>query len=1066
MCGATSVARVVIGLLTLAGPLPAAAQPQMADMVPLMTTEELVVVNALRVAASEEGVEVLTLPVGSWGTRLAARAEAAAELRRRTPGLSNGDILAELRRTRGDLFPGPGSDFDLTIALKDAPADGALAAEGRVVERARSFVRQERPDLSDLVKVMGERAWHEEKFSGVGGGTFALSSSPYALLVRPGTSPIQRIPAEAYYTERGVAVPKGLGGRPAQWLDDAMGIVASGGVSAGTGLTEDVARARAAVKYWKKFKGFFEGEFAASLPADLRASLAARLDEIPADVQDMLALDNEALVRRLESMRGYALETGPDGKARTVLDQFFERTFDSMSRYRDQVEAVDLVRRGRLAPTVEAVGEAVSRREAVQRLLLRTGGRALGAAAAHLLTVPAMRAALEKYATGDTLGFSRDVAGIFGDVIAPGAGLAAELADLGRELAAAGLIAAADAAFFDPLNQQALAAYYDTATEADGVFTMEGSPFAGLTRQSLYARYRMSPDDARRALARDAGVFVALLPKNERLVGHRATGFLDLVQRLGFLSAGPGSLTDALTAALVADWERSRQDADAVLAWGQQLTLGGYFVPALPPVSVLVDGEPVPADGTWQAAWTLAPGETRAVDVYLVRRFGKRYAIPGALRRFISDSAERRQSYFGTIGQGAGGVPARMMEVFESGFEVGGPSRPGAPPAAGPRRLYGRAAVERWVAASTGLYEVAPLDVTHDSARTCPGWTIDGPWSAGAGWERGVGLPYPGINGEGEVDTLTTRVRIAISAPAASAEPCPVDESFVVTWRAPMGGAEQRFAVYLHAALPVTTEALDFALTGRVTNRETGAPLPGARVVLSGARTYTTTAGADGGVEFAHVPAGTYEIAIGHAGFETRRASLTVTRDLLNGTFALTPLAPTAPAPPAAPAPPPTAPPAAAPGPSRDATFTASFGDNYVPKADKTDAGQPFTYHAPGPGTIRVRYTYRPAAPSTIRYYGDENGYRSQARLTWSGEGLAAGRLQAGMLYKGTTQLAETSATAAIDVTAAGAIVFKAYPEETPAYFYMKRWVDNWYDATHTHYHGGTATIQVTFTPR
>ncbi|MDP1569874.1 MAG: carboxypeptidase-like regulatory domain-containing protein [Vicinamibacterales bacterium] len=1038
-----------------------------AEWAAYMTPDELAIFDAVSRAAAEEGVTVLTLPVGSWGRRIQDRLAEALRLRAINPSLTTGQVN-DLLRTDDTLYAGPGSDYDLTIALKDVPDRGLIARERQVVERINSRVRAhfDTPDgqRSHLVRTMSEHVWDDQKFSGEGGKFFALKSTPFALEAAP-NAPIGRLPREAYYSLRNAPVPNALT-HPTLWLDDAVGIIASGTVSQGTGLTEDVAKTRAAIKYWRKFKQFFEGELAGTLPPDLRRGLAERLGGIPPDVEDLLRLDNDSLVRRLQAMESVVLEQGAGGRpVKTALSQLFDRTFDDMRRYRDKVEVYDLIRRGRLAPTVEAVSETLSRWDGIRRVLARMGGRALGAAAG-VLSVPAMYGALEKYATGDSIGFARDLAGLLADVATPGAGLAAELADLGRALAAEGLITAADAVFFDPLNQEVLTAYYETESEEYGVFTMEGSPFAGLRRETLYARYRMSPEEARQALARDARLFVGMLPKGERLVGHTATSFWDLISRLGFLTTGAGSLADALTVALMGDWERSRLQVDAILALGDQLQFPGYFVPELPPVSVVVDGDTVTAGEVGAVTMTLAPGESRTVTVDVVRRYGRRFGIPGLLKK-STGGVENRQSYFETVGKVRGGVTARLLEVFERGFEVGtAPAAPGLP-AGKPVRVFGRTAVDRWVEASTGLFEVAPLDVSHLSARECPGWRVEGPWTPGEGWQQTLSLPYPNENGEGTINARTARVHIVVTAPAPDSEPCTVDETLVVSWRAPIGDASLRHTVHVRARLaPVPSTA--FEVTGTVTNRETGVVLPGARVVLTGTRTYTTIAGPDGTVVFSAIPAGEYEIAIGYPGFETRRTTLAVNRHLRNGTFALTPTTTAQERPRPVPSDTvaaPTTPERVAPSAPTSTEFTVSFGDSYVPKADKSDAGQRFTFTAPGPGTITVTYTYRPAKPSTVRYYGDESGYRAQARVEWSAAGQKPGRVNAGWLYRGTTQLPETTGTATFSVTAAGPVELRAYPEETPAYFYRNQWVDNWYDATHTHYHGATAVIRVAFTP-
>lgn len=886
-------ARVVAVLLATAvmaaAPSFVIAQPSLQRMVPFMTFDELAILNALRSAAADEGAELVVLPVGSWGRRIAERLEAAEELRARTPGLSNDGIMRALQAEHAELFAGPGSDFDVTVAVKSG-AGGTMAEEARVVRNVRARVEKDLPERAALVKVMGERAWDPEKFSGKSGSRFALHSSRYAF--RVSANGAATIPATAFYTERGLKAPRGLGARSTVWLDDAMGILLDAErVAAGTGLDPKVAQSRAAIKYWKKYGGFFEKELGESLPEHLRTTLMGSLDEMPADVRDLLRLEGKDLTDRLELMRTHTVRAA-DGRSVTALDQFFERTLESMRTYRDQVEVIDLVRRGRLAPTVEVVTETLSRWKAVQRVLLRAGGRVAGAAARHLLMVPALRSALEKYTTGDTLGFAREVAGMLADLAGLGeAAFAAEMADLGRELAAAGLIAAADAVIFDPLNQEVLATYYNTATDPHGVFLMEGSPFAGLSRETLYAAYRMSPEQARLAIERHAREFVALLPTNERLVGERVSGFWDLFRRLGFLRSGPGSLADALTHALMADWDRSRVDAERVLAWAELLSLGGYFVPQTPPLEVFVDGAAIAPDATHTLAWTLDAGATRAAEVYLVRRYGNRFAIPDAVRRVFEDSTGRRQAYRPM----AGGAARQMMEVFEGGFDVGTPpTAPGLPPGR-PVRLRGLAAVERWVLANTGTYETAPLALSHRTTQACPGWRITAPWTSGAGWQTQLALAYPDENGEGPIDSRTARFALRVTAPAGATEPCEVDEAIAVRWRAPVGGAERTFAIRLRATLTAgAVEAArhpDFTVSGRVTNRATGAPLPGARVELSGPRALAAVAGDGGRVTLAAVPPDRYTLTVTHAGFAPRQGPIDVSRDRSGGDFALTPLA-------------------------------------------------------------------------------------------------------------------------------------------------------------------------------
>lgn len=152
-------------------------------------------------------------------------------------------------------------------------------------------------------------------------------------------------------------------------------------------------------------------------------------------------------------------------------------------------------------------------------------------------------------------------------------------------------------------------------------------------------------------------------------------------------------------------------------------------------------------------------------------------------------------------------------------------------------------------------------------------------------------------------------------------------------------------------------------------------------------------------------------------------------------------------------------------------TLSCALPETIIKNGDKTLPSAPLSFTAPGAGQLTVTFTYLPGARSTVRYRGDENGYRSYAQLSWKGEGAAQGRVSAGSLYKAegngkVTYLTETSGKAVIPVQLAGPITFAVTSEATPGYYYQGRFIDNWYEATHTRYHPGSCKVQLEFKPR
>lgn len=143
-------------------------------------------------------------------------------------------------------------------------------------------------------------------------------------------------------------------------------------------------------------------------------------------------------------------------------------------------------------------------------------------------------------------------------------------------------------------------------------------------------------------------------------------------------------------------------------------------------------------------------------------------------------------------------------------------------------------------------------------------------------------------------------------------------------------------------------------------------------------------------------------------------------------------------------------------------------GRSYLPKGQKYQ-GQKFSYRADGPGTLRLTFIYRCDYKATSVYAGIMGGSRHYSSLHWqSPNGIASKRrIRGGSLYMETggtvVYRTETLSYASIGISGPGLIHFTAYPESNPARKVKDGWVDDWYNATHTHYFGGSAEITYEF---
>lgn len=1009
-------------LLALALVTPVTLHAQAANFLDYLTAEERAILDGVQAAANEKVLEVLVLPVGTWQKRIAERVDAALAAQAKDPALTPAAAVALLRESDPALFYVPGSDYDLTIALRK----GSRREEEEVVRRADQAIKKAfggvkgAPDPS-AVKVMGELAWNAEKYSGKAGATFATFGVRNALHFRPAAAGLSatRIPVASYYTLRGLTPPRGLNARAVSWIDDAVGLALDERlVAQGTGLTVKQAQLRSLIRVWDKSKSFFEPELAQRLVPERRELLMQHLPPIPAEVRELLALDKAALVERLK------------GLSLTEQNALFERTLDGLTEFRDKAAAVDLF--GRAGSRATVVGDdaaaAVIKVTAVKGSLWRQLSgklKASGPLAIWNLN-QSLTAASEAYGRGDRAAFHRELALAVAEMAAGEVVLPALLAEAARDLAAAGLVAAADAAFFTPLNQAVLDELYTTTLD-EGVFNMTGSPFEGWSPETLAAKYLMiDPAEARRAIARDAEAYVMALS----------------AYRKGFLPIGPASLTEALTDALLADWLQSRAEVAGLEALARDLS-SGYFVPAWPPLAVWSGEQPVKPGPAAPASvnWVLAPGEARSLEVLLQRRYGRIFLAPGQVRR----SAPLKWNE---------PLLKQLLEVFERGVKV--PSADGSMVT-----IRGRRAVDRVVADSTGTFEDRPLEISRRIVRACGGWQVLPPLDAV--WEQRYGLAHPAPDSPGP-EYLSDSMILTVQAPANPPADCAVETELRIAYRPPsrdyklgsgnagtLSVAErtQEFLIRVTAAAPAR-----FTLEARVAHATTGAALGGATVTLTGARTLSQTTDAAGFVQFDEVPAGEYLVAGSRAGFNAVSTRVTVARNL-SGRLLLTPVTTPVVTPVTVVG---EARPTAAAGGELTATLGAGLLESYGAPQPPVPVG---VFKAPGPGRLFITFTYRGAPRPELQYAtGYGQGYRTEAVLRWSGGVVIEDRLAAGEL-RGRS---EVTKTLPITVRDAGEISFAAVGEWTLVRQVDGRWVDG-PGGGQRHYLPGAVSVALRFVP-
>jgi len=237
-----------------------------------------------------------------------------------------------------------------------------------------------------------------------------------------------------------------------------------------------------------------------------------------------------------------------------------------------------------------------------------------------------------------------------------------------------------------------------------------------------------------------------------------------------------------------------------------------------------------------------------------------------------------------------------------------------------------------------------------------------------------------------------------------------------------------------------------------VIDRASGKPVAGATVALSGPASRSGVSGADGSVVIEGVPQGRYTISAVAPGYQRSSRDDFEVMTSLRGTVRLTP---------AAEAKPPVAAgadTAAAAGAELSAALGAGLPESYGGKTPPVPVG---TFAAPGPGTLHITFTYRGAPRPELQYAtGYGQGYRAEARLSWSGSVVVGDSLAAGELRgKG-----ETTKTLPITVRGAGDVVFTAVGEWTIARQIDGKWFDG-PGGDQRHYLPGAVTVGLRFVP-
>jgi hypothetical protein len=268
----------------------------------------------------------------------------------------------------------------------------------------------------------------------------------------------------------------------------------------------------------------------------------------------------------------------------------------------------------------------------------------------------------------------------------------------------------------------------------------------------------------------------------------------------------------------------------------------------------------------------------------------------------------------------------------------------------------------------------------------------------------------------------------------------------LVTARGP-----NRITIALSPA-PLVDKPVAERVEARVIDRVTGKPVAGATVALSGPASRSAVSTADGSVIIEGVPHGLYTIAAFASGYQRSSRDGFEVSTSLRGTVRLTPVDDAKP-------------PVAAIGESLAAAGSEQFATLGAGLPESSGGPTPSvpvgTFSAPGPGSLQISFTYRGAPRPDLQYAtGYGQGYRTEARLSWSGRVVTGDSLAAGELRgKG-----ETTKTLPITVRGAGDVIFTAVGEWTIARQIDGKWFDG-PGGDRRHYLPGEVTVTLRFVP-
>lgn len=513
---------------------------------------------------------------------------------------------------------GKGSDIDFTLGHPNPKVEEELARRVQAkIDRRYDAVLEgaaKQKGLKTLprpgsheVKVINSRVqdW-DELFSGptgqrffldyankTGGGNACFKWKP----VKDASGKILRLeiafePTEDFWRVTQGKVPRQLT-NPGSFVDESLAMLGK----AGKGTVQ--GRAQAAAKYLSNTQRWLVPGLEAQWGAKLN-DLKVRPDEQKlADF--LLNIKKKPAAQQMDLLKiHFGVKT--DEEVGRKLANFADKVELRLSKLSGDVKYLDeLAKTGRLG-RLGGAQRALGLKKALAEAFSSTTGRIMLAADVVAIIIA--------YQDGGPTAAALETAAAAASMAVPPAAIAALVAEVGRQVFAATAGWAINAAIFNPINDMAIAKFYQPGSSCylfrNGPVPFI-SPFRGLTRETIAYKY-----------------------SSQEMIRSAVSRFLSETKGMGcgwHTTAGWGDISGRLFGRLYRDFRVSQEIAGKVREISLKSRAGIYIAP-LKPFRVLVNGRPVPLAPGGQPlkmarfVEKTQPGQSAEFDIKIAREYG------------------------------------------------------------------------------------------------------------------------------------------------------------------------------------------------------------------------------------------------------------------------------------------------------------------------------------------------------------------------------------------------------------------------------------------------------------